>query len=144
MTKVPINEIVSDLWADLSASQKFVSLALVALIVVAIAGSWWNTFQTWSEVRVHEREAAKARQERDVALEKAAKIANVIKIREEELAKVEVKRDAKSEEVKRAAEDVKRDRAEYERSVRERRPDAPSTDELCRELGALGYPCYPR
>lgn len=144
MTNVPISELVSDLWYDLSTGQKFVSFALVALVAVALAASWLNTFRTWGEVRVYEREATKARQQRDDALEKAAKIANVIKIREEELAKVEVKRDAKSEEVKRAAEDVKRDRAEYERAVRERRPDAPSTDELCRELGALGYPCYPR
>lgn len=143
MTKVPIGEVLSDLWADLSGAQKFVTVALVALIAIALIGSWVNTFQTWSEIRVYEKAAIEAQRDKAAALERAAKIASDIKIREEALKKVEEKRDVKKTEVKNAADVVSRDRAEYDRAVRERRADVPSTDQLCRELAALGYACQP-
>jgi hypothetical protein len=143
MTKVSIGEVLSDLWADLSGAQKFVLVALVALIAIALIGSWVNTFQTWSEIRVYEKAAIEAQRDKAAALEHAAKIASDIKIREEALAKVEEKRNEKELEVKRGAVVVGRDRAEYERAVRERRQDVPSTKQLCDELAALGYPCQP-
>ena len=144
MTKVSITQALSDLWADLSASQKFVAIALVLLMFGAIGASWINTFKTWQEVRVYERQAEQARQEKDEALANVAKIATQIKIREQELEKVEVKRDAKKSDVEKARVDVDRDRAEYERAVRARVTDAPSTDELCERLAASGHPCQPR
>lgn len=140
--KISIREALSDLWADMSAAQKFVGIALALLVAAVIVGSWWNTFQAWSEIRVYERQAAKANQEKAAALELAAKVANTIRIREEELKKIEVKRNEKLGEVKDLADDAARDRAEYERAVRERLREVPSTDELCRQLAALGYGCY--
>jgi hypothetical protein len=142
-TKVPIKTVLSDLWADLSASQKFIAIALVVLMIGALAASWLNTFQTWNTVRQYENQAIKADREKVEALEKVAKIAGELKKREEDVAKDEAKRDEQKVEVKKGAVVIDRDRAEYERAVRERRTDSPSTDQLCRELAALGYPCQP-
>lgn len=141
--KVSTGEAVLELWSDLSGAQKFVTIALAVLAVVLVVGSWINTFQAWSEIRVYENDAIKARQEKDEALEAARKIASNIKVREEALGKVEVKQNETKDEIKRGESDIARGRAEYERAVRERRPDVPSTDELCAELKQLGYPCYP-
>lgn len=141
---IPIKFVLSDLWADLSGAQKFIAIALVLLIIGSLAGSWWNTFSTWSEIRVYRAEANAAIKERNAALAEAAKIATQIRVREEELEKIEVKRDAKIEDVKAAGDVVARDRAEYDRAVRERVPDIPSTEQLCDSLKSLGYPCQPR
>lgn len=141
MTTVTIREALGDLWADMSGAQKWVLIALVLGCVAAIIGSWANTFQAWQEIRVYERQAVKAEQEKNEALEKAAKIASSIRVKEEELFKVEVKRDEKVAEVKRAGDIVARDRADYDRAVRERVPSVPSSDELCASLKSLGYPC---
>lgn len=141
---IPIRVVLSDLWSDLSSAQKFVAVALAVMIVGSLVGSWWNTFSTWSEIRVYRAEANAAIKERNEALAEAAKIATQIRIREEELEKIEVKRDAKIEDVKAAGDVVARDRAEYDRAVRERVPDIPSTEQLCNSLKSLGYPCQPR
>lgn len=141
MTSVPIRVVLSDLWADLSASQKFIGVALVLLMIGTVVASWVNTFQSWSEVGVYENQAAEAEKEKEAALELASEVAATIVVREEELAKVEVKRNEKKGEVKRDVDAVARDRAEYDRAVRERLPNVPSSGELCRRLAALGHPC---
>lgn len=144
MTKVSISEALGDLWADMTGSQKWVTVALVGLVIAAVVASWVNTFQTWQEIRVYERQAQEAKFEKEEALTNAAKILTQIKVREQELEKVEVKRDAKRSEVEKVRGDVARDRAEYDRAVRSRVTDAPSTDELCARLAASGHPCQPR
>jgi hypothetical protein len=131
-------------WEQLARRQKIWIIAAAAIVVVLVGWSWLETFQTWQEVRVYERQAEQARQEKDEALANVAKIATQIKIREQELEKVEVKRDAKKADVEKARVDVDRDRAEYERAVRARVTNAPSTDELCERLAASGHPCQPR
>ncbi len=140
--KVTIRDAIGDLWRDLSGAQRFVTVSLVALFVGLLVTSWVNTFQTWSEVRVYEQQAAKAEMERVEALERAAEIASQIKIREQEVFNVEAKRDAKAEEVKQVAEIVQRERDNYERAVRYRLPNTPSTSQLCADLAGLGYPCH--
>ncbi len=136
-----IREYIADLWADLTAKQKAVVAGTIALVLVLMFSGWFDSLWSSAKVRQAEREAAQAKRDATAALERAANIANEIKRREEALSKVENNRDAKQLEVNSATEATNSARADYERAVRESRPDAPSTDQLCAELAALGYPC---
>ena len=139
--KIPIGEVLSDTWADLSAAQKFVMVALIVMALGAIAMSWWNTFQTWGELRVFESQKIEAQREAKAALEVAAKIAREKVEAEKKIVQLEVKRDEKITEVEAARVRVIDDRLELNRVRRERRGDNPTPQQLCAELAELGYPC---
>jgi hypothetical protein len=113
--------------------------------VIVIAGltvsGWIDSAVSWSKVRRAESRAETAERDRDEALRNAARIAADIRAREEALKQVEAKRDEKQIEADKAHRNTLDARAEYDRAVREQRPDTPGTDELCAELAALGYPC---
>jgi hypothetical protein len=130
-------------WEQLARRQKlYVAAAGVVLLGFVI----WvvaDKYRSWAELREFENAAAEAKREKEAALEQAADVASQVQVREEELGKIEVKRDAKKGEIKNAVDRVARDRAEYDRAVRERRKDIPSTKQLCDELAALGHPCRP-
>lgn len=138
------NGITTFKWEQLARRQKIYIGAAVVLLVIIIGALVVDRFQAWEQTRVYEQQAAQAERDKEAALTQAAKVAAQIKVREEELAKVEVKKDAKQKDVEKARGDVDRYRAEYERAVRSRVAEAPSTDDLCAQLAAAGHPCQPR
>ncbi len=144
MTNVPLKTVISDAWIDLSSAQKFIMCVAVLAVFGIVSGSLLDSFRSRQETKVYEAQAAEAERTKNEALTKAADIAQTVKVREEELAKLVEKRDVKNGEVKQSRDAVSAARADYERAVRARRPDAPSSDELCRELAAAGHACQPR
>lgn len=131
-------------WEQLARRQKIYIVGALMLLVSLIGYGVFDHFRLTGAVRESENAAIKAEREKDDALAEASKIATQVKVREEELAKVEVKRDAKKQEVEKAKSDVADARAGYDAAVKHRRPDAPSTDELCAYLAANGHPCQPQ
>jgi flagellar biosynthesis/type III secretory pathway M-ring protein FliF/YscJ len=133
-------------WQQLAGRQKLYIAAGALLLLIILGGVAWDSISARLETSRFEREAAEAQRQKDEALEAAAKIAGEIRIKEDELLKVEVKRDAKSDEVKSVKADVDRRRADYDaaRQQRTKPSEAPSSDELCARLAALGHPCNPR
>ncbi|QQS33509.1 MAG: hypothetical protein IPM50_02690 [Acidobacteriota bacterium] len=139
--KTSVSEIAVNAWASMVWPQRLIVIGGAVLVVVMLVASWATTFSTWREVRGFEKAAAAAKREKEAALATAARVAETIKIREQELVRIEAKRDVQNTEVEIDAADVARARAEYERSVRDRRADSPTVADLCRELAELGYPC---
>lgn len=139
-----IREVIREAWFSLTPGRRWVVVAIVALLAGLMVSGWVDSLRAWQQIRVFEREAAAAKRTAAEKIEAAAKIATEIRKREAELDKLEVKRNEKQKELDKAAGNVSRDRAEYDRAVRESRPDAPSTEQLCDELAALGYPCQQR
>lgn len=139
-----LGEVIKEAWFNLTIGHRLLAAAVVLVIAGMMVSGWVAAGRSWLETRVYERQAAEAERQKDAALTQAAKIATTIKVREDELAKVEVKKDAKQKDVDQARSDVDRDRAEYERAVRSRIANAPSTDDLCTQLAAAGHACQPR
>ncbi len=142
MTKIPIKTVLSDLWVDLSASQKFIGLVMGFAMVAIVFGSIVDSYRSRQEIKVFENQAIEAKRDAQAALESAAKIAKEKVEQEKRLAETEAKRDGKVREVEAAAIAAVNDRLELERVRRERRGDNPSPEQLCAELAALGYPCH--
>lgn len=139
-----LGEVIKEAWFNLTIGHRLLAAAVVLVIAGMMVSGWVAAGRSWLETRVYERQAAEAERQKDAALTQAAKIAATIKVREEELVKVEVKKDAKQKDVDKARSDVDRDRAEYERAVRSRIANAPSTDDLCAQLAAAGHACQTR
>lgn len=136
-----ITEEFTIFWNELAGGQKFLLIAAAAVVSLVLISGWATSFSTWNETRKLEREANHAKADAKDALEKAAKIAREKIAAERKLAELEAMIDGKETEAEKAHLDALDARAEYERSLRERRGDDPSTEQLCAELAALGYAC---
>lgn len=136
-----ITEVIREAWYSLSTGRRII-LALVALVIVGMfAASTIGGLRAWSQTRVLEAQAVKAKREAQDALNKAAQIAREKLALEKQIAQIEVKRDAKEKEANDAHIKTLDARADYDRTLRESRGDNPDRDQLCAELDALGYPC---
>lgn len=129
------------IWNSLTLTKRLAIIGLFVAVILIAAGGWLDSLRSYNRVRQLEREAARAEREAKAALEQAAKIAREKIEVEKKLTELEVKRDAKSREAAEAHKQTLDARLDYERALRNSRGDSPSTDELCRELAALGYPC---
>lgn len=143
-----IRGVARESWALLSGWQKAViALVLVSIIIGGGALAVGNLIG-WGRVAIAEwkasaaeARAAAAEQRMNDSIAKAAEIASKLREMEKDLARKEGQRDEKQTEVDAANKRVSDDRANYNRAVSEPRTDNPSTDQLCVELAALGYPC---
>jgi hypothetical protein len=136
-----VSEEIKIFWNQLTGMQQVKLVAPVVIILGLLVCASLSSLSAWAEVRRYEREAARAKQEAKEHLDRAAKIALEKLEVEKTLAELEAKRDGKQTEAERVHIEVINARAEYVRAVRERRGDDPSSEQLCTELRALGYPC---
>lgn len=128
-------EIIRDAWDQMANRQRAFAIIAIVLIGLLMISGWVDSYGSYRSRRESEKQAS-------AALKKAAEIASQIAKREKELEKLEVKRDEKNKELDSSAADVRRDRDDYDRAVRDQRADQPTAEQLCRELDALGYSCY--
>lgn len=134
-------ELIKEGWFTLTVKQRVVTSLVTLVIIIVCATSFYNWFGSWSELRKLESEKIAAKRDAEDALKKAADIARQKIAVDKQLAEVEVKRDGKVTEVEKARVDDAANTVELNRSVRERRTDNPSPEQLCDELAAAGYPC---
>lgn len=136
-----LRDIATYSWEGMLLKQKLVLGGIgVLLLLIAFTG-WVDSCSTSREVRRLEREANAAKRDAEKHLATAAKIAREKLEMERKLTEIEAKRDAKITEAEAAQIETLDARSEYLRALRERRGDDPSTEQLCAELRALGYPC---
>lgn len=128
-------------WGELRGGQKMLIAAAAGVIAVALIGGWATSFRAWRETRSLETEANHAKEDAKAALEKAANIAQEKLEAERKLAELEAKIDGRETELEKEHLESLDARGEYERTLRNRRGDNPSAEQLCAELAALGYPC---
>lgn len=128
-------------WDQLTGGQKAVIVGVILIAVAAFIYSTASSISTSVEIRKYEREANTAKRDAEDALKIAKKIATEKLEIEKKLAELEAKRDGKQTELEKAKIETLDARADYERALRERRGDNPSSEQLCAELAALGYPC---
>ena len=136
-----IRDISGYAWYGMTPRQKVAIIAAVLIVAASFIFVTVKWVGTTVEVRRLERDANHAKEEAKEQLEKAAKIAREKLELERKLAEIEAKRDAKITETEKAHIDTLDAIAEYDRALRNGRSDNPSTEQLCRELAALGYPC---
>jgi S-adenosylhomocysteine hydrolase len=134
-------EVIRDGWYDLTTGRRLILIAAGAVIAIVLAAGWISEIATSIELRKYERQAAAAKRESEDALKKAAAIAREKLTIEKRVAELEVQIDGRTKEANDARIKTLDARADYDRTLREQRGDNPGTDELCRELAALGYPC---
>lgn len=129
-----IRDISGYAWYGMTPRQK---AAIIGVVLIVAAAFIFVTV----EVRRLERDANHAKEEAKEHLAQAAKIAREKLELERKLAEIEAKRDAKVTETEKAHIDTLDALADYDRALRNGRSDNPSTEQLCGELAALGYPC---
>lgn len=134
-------EILAYGWEGMTLKQKIVAAVIPVVLAAFILTGWIRSGQLYFETRRLEREANAAKRDAADALKKAADIAKEKLEVERKLAAIEEKRNVKEQEAKDATLRTLDARSDYVRTLRERRTDNPSTEQLCSELRALGYPC---
>ncbi|MEW6361707.1 MAG: hypothetical protein AB1477_06255 [Acidobacteriota bacterium] len=107
---------------------------------MAMSG-WLAALRQGRETEALERQAAEAKRDALLNLEKAAEIARERAELERRILILEAKRDAKISELEKAAIEAADARLAYDRALRDRRGDEPDAIQLCTELAALGYAC---
>ncbi len=136
-----ITEVIREAWYTLSPGRRVVVVAIVALLAGLMVSGWVDSFRSWQQIRVFERQAIAGKRDAADALARAAKIAREKLALEQQLAKLEIIRDEKQKQANDAHIKTLDARADYDRALREQRGDNPSPEQLCAELAALGYPC---
>lgn len=136
-----IRDITGYAWYGMTPRQKAAIIGAVLITAAAFIFVTVKWVGTTIEVRRLERDANHAKQEAKEHLEQAAKIAREKLELERKLAEIEAKRDAKVTESEQAHINTLDALADYDRALRNGRSDNPSTEQLCGELAALGYPC---
>jgi len=136
-----IREALREAWHSLGMPQRIWLAVIVVLIVVMSVVSGVGYFRAWSQVHALEKDAAKNKQIAKTALDRVSQL-ELDKIQvQKQLAETEAKINVKSKEASDAELKTLSARDEYYRTLRESRTDDPSTEQLCSELSALGYPC---
>lgn len=128
-------------WAVLTNSQRRIALAVLFVVLLVAMSGWLAALRQGRETEALERQAAEAKRDALLNLEKAAEIARERAELERRILILEAKRDAKISELEKAAIEAADARLAYDRALRDRRGDEPDAIQLCTELAALGYAC---
>lgn len=128
-------------WQQLSRWQHIKLIAVVLVVLGLMLSGWLDSCRTMREVRRHEREAVKARQEAAEHIERADKLAAQTAKLAAELKRSEELRNEAEQNLKVASARSADARAAYDLVRGSRGTDTPTADALCKSLAELGYPC---
>lgn len=136
-----IREALREAWSTLSLGKRAWLAAVVTCVFAMCVVSAIGNLRAWGQIRALEKDAKLNKQIAKTALDRASQL-ELEKIQvQKQFAEMEAKTNAKSKEAADAELKTLNARDEYYRTLRESRTDDPSTEQLCSELAALGYPC---
>jgi flagellar biosynthesis/type III secretory pathway M-ring protein FliF/YscJ len=128
-------------WSASTTKERYAIVAGIALVVVLIVSGWVDSIISNYKVRKAESAAAVAKVQASESLRKASVIAENLAKKESELKDLEAKINVRKKELDNAHQQTSDAQRDYDRAVREPVGNAPSSEQLCAELAAIGYPC---
>ena len=136
-----IQDILTLAWEQMTSKQQWLIRALAIIVIVALLMFGFDSCYSNFKVGVAEREQGKFQREAQESLENANKLAKLLKQATDKLKILEEKQNETNTELGKRHQQTVDAQRDYDRVVRQPISKTPSTDELCRQLADLGYPC---